>query len=401
MQAVILAAGKGLRQRPLTTTRPKPLLEIGGTTILGHTLDALDGLVEEVILVIGYRGEDIIKRFGSSYKSLRITYVQQVRSLGTGGALLAAKSKLHQKFLVLNGDDFYKKEDIKKCLLKFPCVLTKRVSYPNRFGVIISQNGIIKTIIEKPVDDVGNLVNTGLYFLDQEIFLTKLKKSKRGELELPQALTEFAQQRKLFLVEADEWRPISYPWDLLGANARILAQQTSSFEEAIIENNVYLTNKEKIVIEKNALIKSGTHIEGPIWIGEKSVIGPNSYLRAGTFLGNDCHLGANVEIENSIIGEGTNLARLSRLRDSITGHHCNIGAGTVFANLRFDKKTIKVKVNGELIDTERRKFGTVLGDEVKIGINSSIMPGILVASGETIPPNSLIKDNFGKIYDEK
>ncbi len=401
MQAVILASGKGLRLRPLTTTRPKSLLEAGGMTILGHTLDILDGLVKEVVLVIGYYGGDIVKKFGSSYKHLRITYVHQTRSLGTGHALLTAKPKLHQKFLVLNGDDFYAREDIKKCLLKFPCVLVKKVSCPSRFGIITSQDGAMKTIVEKPVKDIGNLANTGLYFLDWEIFSTKFKKSKRGELEIPQALAEFAQQRKLYLVEANEWWPISYPWDLLAVNAELLAQQAFSFKGAVIEGNVHLKKKKKIVIGENALIKSGTYIEGPVWIGEGSVVGPNSYLRPGTFLGNNCHLGAGVKVENSIIGEGTYLAHLSCLGDSIIGRRCNIEAGTVFANLRFDEETIKVKVRGKLIDTGRRKFGAVLGDEVKTGVNSSIMPGVLIAARAVIPPASLIKNNFGKIYDEK
>lgn len=401
MQAVILTGGRGLRQRPLTTTRPKPLLETGGMTILGHTLDALDGLVQEVILVIGNNGEDIVKKFGSSYRQLHLVYVQQVRPLGTGHALLMAKPKLRQKFLVLNGDDFYTKEDIKKCLRKFPCVLVKKVSCPSQFGIITSQGGEMKTIIEKPIKNIGNLANTGLYFLDQEIFSTKLKKSERGEFELPQALAEFAKQRKLFLVEANEWYPISYPWDLLTVNSKLLSRQTSSFKGSILENNVYLEKKKEIVIGKNVLVKSGTYIEGPVWIGEGSVIGPNSYLRPGTFLGNNCRLGSGVEIKNSIIGEGTHLAHLSYLGDSVIGRYCNVGAGTIFANLRSDEKTIKVRVKNKLIDTGRRKFGAVVGDKVKIGVNSSIMPGVLIATEAVIPPASLIKNNFGKIYEEK
>ena len=100
-QAVILAAGLGLRFRPLTETRPKPLLKILDKSILEHNLDQLDGLVKEVILVVGYLQEKIKRVLGSKYKTLKIRYIFQKKPLGTADAAKKALPFLKEKFLLL------------------------------------------------------------------------------------------------------------------------------------------------------------------------------------------------------------------------------------------------------------------------------------------------------------
>ena len=111
MKAVILVAGKSTRTHPLTLSKPKPLLKIANTTLLEYNLNQLDGLVEEVILVVGYKKEMIKDMFGDSFKKVKITYVEQIEQNGTGGALLSVKNHLKGKFLVMNGDDLFSKKD--------------------------------------------------------------------------------------------------------------------------------------------------------------------------------------------------------------------------------------------------------------------------------------------------
>ena len=89
MDAVILAAGKSTRTHPLTVTRPKPLLPILNRPILSYHLDALQGLVDAVVLVIGYRGDMIRDHYGSSYEGMALRYVKQPEPRGTGDAILA------------------------------------------------------------------------------------------------------------------------------------------------------------------------------------------------------------------------------------------------------------------------------------------------------------------------
>src|SRR3989338_4928511 len=123
MQALILAAGKGTRTSPLTLTRPKPLLKIAGKTIIEHNLTQLQGIVNEAIIVVGYLGEMILQRLGTRFGKINLSYVLQEKLEGTGNAVLSAKDKLKEKFIVMNGDDFYSKKDIEKCLKHRYCVL--------------------------------------------------------------------------------------------------------------------------------------------------------------------------------------------------------------------------------------------------------------------------------------
>ncbi len=77
----------------------------------------------------------------------------------------------------------------------------------------------------------------------------------------------------------------------------------------------------------------------------------------------------------------THIGHLSYVGDSVLGESCNLGAGTITANLRLDDGIVKMRVKGEVVETGRRKLGTILGDGVKTGINVSIMPGVKIGPG--------------------
>ena len=107
MDAVILAAGEGTRLRPLTSTRPKPMLPIAGKPILEWNLEALDcAKVKKAYIVVGYKKEVIKDYFGGQFRGVKLEYIEQKAQLGTGDALLAAKDRIKRDFLVLNGDIF-------------------------------------------------------------------------------------------------------------------------------------------------------------------------------------------------------------------------------------------------------------------------------------------------------
>ena len=91
MQAVILAAGKSTRTYPLTLTRPKPLLKVANKALIEHNLDNLNGIVDEAIIVIGYKKDLIKKHIGKKYKNIKIRYVVQKQQLGTGHAVLTVE----------------------------------------------------------------------------------------------------------------------------------------------------------------------------------------------------------------------------------------------------------------------------------------------------------------------
>jgi bifunctional UDP-N-acetylglucosamine pyrophosphorylase/glucosamine-1-phosphate N-acetyltransferase len=392
MKAVILAAGDSTRTYPLTFTRPKALLDIANKPILQHNLEALEGFVDEVVLIVGYKKEMIMERFGNKFGSMKLTYIEQKERLGTGHAVLTAEPGVKGRFLVEYGDDIYSRSLIEKCLKHDLCVVAEKVKEPERFGVWVEKDGKVSGFAEKPERFVSDLANTGPYVLDDSIFpeLRKLKKTKRGEYELNEAVDSLSREREIPVVKSEgEWLSIGYPWDLLWANERILSQLKDSDLKGEIEENVKM--KGPVVVGKNTLIMSGAYIEGPVVIGEGCRIGPNCYIRPFTSVGNDCSVGNGVEIKNSIIMDGSRASHLSYIGDSVLGHNVNIGSGNMMANLRHDGESVRSFVKGDGVDTFRRKFGTVIGDNVKTGAGTIIYPGRKIWSGKTTLPGEHVK----------
>lgn len=385
MKAVILGAGKSTRTYPLTATKPKPLLPVMNKTIIEHNLEKLVGLVDEVVLVVGYKQEMIREHLGDSFQGLKLSYVIQEEQNGTGGAILAAKELLDQdSFLVINGDDLFAKEDIEKCIQHSASVLVKEVDDLHRFGEVIEKNGVLTEIIEKPEKKKG-LANTGLYVFPAKIFNHKLELSPRGEYEI----TDFLNMIGDVKVEKVEkyWLPISYSWNILDAQ-EVLLENIESDIQGEIEDGVTL--KGEVIIGEGTVVKSGAYIEGPVIIGRDCVIGPNCYIRSGTCVGDGSKIGNAVDVKNVSIGKNTNIAHLAYVGDSVLGDNVNVAAGVVTANLRHDKKNISSPVKGKMTDTGRRKLGAIIADDVKLGINNSIYPGRKIWPGAMTSPGQVI-----------
>lgn len=392
MKAVIMAAGKGIRMRPLTENIPKPMLKVGGKPILEHILISLKEFVDEVIIVVGYKSEQIKKFFKEDYYGLKISYAEQDKQLGTGHALLCAEEYLKDKFIVLNGDDFYSKEIIKEAIKHNLCAVAVKSDHLERFAVIDVENNIVVNLVEKPENPKSNLISIQCWVLDMGIFsiLKEQKLSKRGEIELPEAVRIIIQNQKMHCVVIEEgWLPVGYPWHLLDLNGFLLKSLAKSIVKGEVEEGA--TIKGIVYIGEGTIVKSGTYIEGPVIIGENCVLGPNCYIRAHTTIGNNCKVGQAVEIKNTILFDNSKVPHLSYIGDSVIGENVNLGAGTITANLKHDSSNVKSMVNGKLVDTGRRKFGTIIGDGAKTAINTKIYPGRKIWPGKTTLPGEIIK----------
>jgi UDP-N-acetylglucosamine diphosphorylase / glucose-1-phosphate thymidylyltransferase / UDP-N-acetylgalactosamine diphosphorylase / glucosamine-1-phosphate N-acetyltransferase / galactosamine-1-phosphate N-acetyltransferase len=388
IQAIIMAAGKSTRTYPLTLTKPKPLLKVAGVSLIEHNLSQLKDVVDEVIIIVGYKKEMIIEKLGDKFENLNITYIEQKHQDGTGGALLTAKDIIKDKFIVLNGDDLFHKKDILKCLKHQYCVLGKEVDDLTRFGELIVDSEFVLKIKEKPNKKNG-IANCGLYVLDKEIFNHKIHKSLRGEYEI----VDFIKHLKNVNYEIVEeyWLPITYPWNLIDANENLIKNIEKDINGEIEKN---ATIKGKVKIGKGSIIKSGSYIEGPVIISNNCIIGPNCYIRSGTVVGNNCKIGNAVEIKNTLIGDNTNVGHLSYVGDSVIGDNVNFGAGTIIANLRHDNKNIKTPVKKKLVDTCRRKLGTIISDNVKLGIKTIIYPGRKIWPNMMTIPGQIVKKDI-------
>ena len=186
----------------------------------------------------------------------------------------------------------------------------------------------------------------------------------------------------------NEWRDVVYPWHLLDANEKILKKSVEKIEEDIGKD---ATLNGTVIIGKNSKILPGSYIEGPIAIGSNCKIGPNCYIRPYTSIGNNCHVGNACEIKNSIIMDSTNVPHQNYVGDSVIGQNCNLGAGTKIANLRLDEKNINVVLNGKKFDTNRRKLGVIMGDNVQTGINSAVDVGTIIGNKVFIGPGAMAK----------
>jgi UDP-N-acetylglucosamine diphosphorylase / glucose-1-phosphate thymidylyltransferase / UDP-N-acetylgalactosamine diphosphorylase / glucosamine-1-phosphate N-acetyltransferase / galactosamine-1-phosphate N-acetyltransferase len=182
---------------------------------------------------------------------------------------------------------------------------------------------------------------------------------------------------------------IRFPWDLLRANELYV----SSLSANLIAGDVHPSAVIEGVIQLGAgtRILPGVFIEGNVIIGTDCKIGPNCYIRGNTSIGDGCHIGQSVEIKNCLILSKTNVGHLSYIGDSVLGEKVNLGAGTTTSNLRHDGKNHRSMVRGVLTDTGRRKFGTIIGDGVHTGINTSIFPGRKFWPHTTTRPGEIVE----------
>ncbi|MGB9740219.1 MAG: bifunctional sugar-1-phosphate nucleotidylyltransferase/acetyltransferase [Candidatus Bathyarchaeia archaeon] len=400
MKAVVLAAGEGVRLQPITLTRPKHMIKVGGKPLLEHCLNAIKASgINEVLIVIHYMGNAIRDYFGDGKKfGLTVEYVEQKEILGTGNAVGTVAPHVKGDFLLVYGDLLFSNEAIGKVLNlygkeKAAAVMTVvPVESPENYGIVELENDEkVKRIVEKPKrgEAPTNLANAGIYIFSTEIF-EKIKEtaaSIRGEFEITDAISLFLKEKKNVLaakISRDEWMDIGRPWDLLEANSWALKRMEHKVL-GNIEEGAHLIGP--VTVAENARIRSGAYIEGPAFIDEGSDVGPNCYIRPYTSIGKGVRIGNACEIKNSIIMDNVHIGHLSYVGDSIIGENCNLGAGTITANYRFDGKTVKMTVKGEVVDSGKRKLGAILGDNVKTGINALFMPGVKVGVNSWVGPN--------------
>lgn len=221
MKAIVLAAGEAKRMRPLTNHTPKALLKVGNKTLLEHIVSRLPAEINEIVLVVGYLGEQITDYCGDNFLGRKIQYVVQKKSLGTFHALKFCEAliKPGEKFLLMYADDIHGQIGIEKCL-KFDCaLLIKAVADPREFGVVVlNSDQSVAEIIEKPAQPPTNLVSTGVLLLDDKIFKYEVPQRPNGEYCLVDAVAQMIKDgQKVFAVESTLWIPIGYPEDLIKA----------------------------------------------------------------------------------------------------------------------------------------------------------------------------------------
>lgn len=195
------------------------------------------------------------------------------------------------------------------------------------------------------------------------------------------------------IIASDDSFLVRYPWEFILINEKLVAELTEPDYRGDVSPAAHIDGT--MHIGEGSKILPGVVIEGNIVIGKNCKIGPNCYLRGSTTIGDNCHIGQAVEIKNSIIGHESSVGHLGYVGDSIIGDKVNFGAGTITSNLRHDGTNHRSLVRDHLIDTGRRKFGTIVGDGTHTGILTAIYPGRKLGPNSVTRPNDTVQRDLG------
>lgn len=386
MKAVILAAGEGTRLRPFTLTRPKAMIPIMDKPMLEYVISAVSGCdITDIILVVGYHKERVMDYFEDGVDfGVDIAYVKQEQQLGTAHAVKQAQPHLAEgeSFLVLNGDNLVESATVKDVMdahegdVSLAGVIREKV---RGYGVLIVDGPHVKEIVEKPLEEVSNIVNTGIYVFPYSVFeeIDNTPLSVRGEYDITDAIQRMidSNHEVNFVHSEHMWTDAIYPWDLLDVNAAIL--DTAEKEvNAQIEENVQLHGD--ILIGENTVVHSGSYIVGPAVIGDGCEIGPNAVILPSTSIGNNVRVKPFTEIDNSIIMDNTLIGSSSYLRNSIIGENVHLEA-----HFTAESALARVVLEDEIHQVD---VGTIIGENTHIGAGTMASAGTIVGVDCNVAP---------------
>ncbi len=401
MQAVILAAGESSRFYPFNDLH-KSMVKIMGKTILEHTLMSVKNSGIKNVIIIVTSDRKIKDLFGNGKKlGLDIQYVVQAKATGMGDALLLAQKYIKSDFFLLHSyhADFHKFKDLllgRKINNTDIVLLAKKITDPlllQKMGVLKIEGEKVVEIVEKPLKgtEPSDLGVIGIYLLNKA-FVENLKKISKEHYNFEKSISYFAKKADIkFAVTGINNVSLKYPWDILSFKDHLFsllkkytAKSASVAVSSQISGEVYLDEGAKIM--ENATIK------GPCYIGKNAYVGNNSILRQGVDLEENSVIGANMEFKNTLLMENSKV-HSGFIGDSVIGKNCRIGAGFATANVRLDRTTVKTAVKNEKIDTGQKSLGAMIGDDTRIGIKSSSMPGVIIGKRVVIGSNTTVAEN--------
>jgi bifunctional UDP-N-acetylglucosamine pyrophosphorylase/glucosamine-1-phosphate N-acetyltransferase len=422
LDIVILAAGQGTRMR---SALPKVLHPVAGKPMLAHVIDTARALQPGSIqVVIGHGAERVREQLAAD----DLSFVLQAEQLGTGHAVAQALPKLSaERVLILYGDvPLIEPATLERLLAQVSDsqlgLLTVELADPTGYGRILRDgSGKVQAIVEhKDASDAQRAIregNTGILAVPGSRlaeWLGRLSNSNaQGEYYLTDVIAMAVADGLLVATETaqDEM-------EVLGANDRIqLAQLERHYQlraarrlmaqgvtlldparfdlrgevtvgrDVLIDVNVILEGRVLIedgvsigpncvirdsVLRAGAVVKANSHLEGAE-LGEGADCGPFARLRPGSKLGAKAHVGNFVELKNAVMGEGAKAGHLAYLGDAQIGARSNIGAGTITCN--YDGAN---------------KHRTVMGEDVFIGSNSSLVAPVTLGDGATTGAGSTV-----------
>lgn len=419
---IILAAGKGTRMR---SNLPKVLQPLAGRPLLGHVIDTAKKLQADHIITIYGHGGTLVQ---NAFAHEQVQWVEQAEQLGTGHAVKVTLPVLPHEgvSLILSGDVPCITEQTLQKLLDVSRetqigLVTLTLADATGYGRIVRENGKIQAIVEhKDASEAQRQIqeiNTGIYCVSNAKLHEWLPKLSNNNAQGEYYLTDIVAMAIADGLEVASVEP-ELAFEVEGVNDRVqlaaLEREFQNFQaKQLMQQGVHLIDPTRfdlrgnltagkdvridinVIIEgdcelgdgveigagcilKNTKIAAGTKVQpysvfDQAVVGEAAQIGPFSRLRPGAVLANEVHIGNFVEVKNSQIGLGSKANHFTYLGDAEVGAGSNIGAGTITCN--YDGAN---------------KFKTIIGDQVFIGSNSSLVAPVTIANGATVGAGSTI-----------
>ncbi|MDW7727607.1 MAG: sugar phosphate nucleotidyltransferase [Candidatus Methanoperedens sp.] len=317
MKVVIPAAGAGKRLFPHTFTKPKPMVYIAGKPIIGHILDRMKDLEpEEVILVVGYKKEQIMSYIDRNYSgTFNIKYVNQDEQLGLAHSVYTARNELgDSEIMIALGDMIFKagySDFYRQYMKNGDCsasIGVREVDDPTKYGIVELEGKCIKRLEEKPLNPESNLGIAGVYFIKKTQVLLSIigemidkNLRNRGEFQLTDALQEMVNRNlKLKTFQVSSWYDCGHSESLLETN-RVLLDEKKDIDHIH-------SIKDSVIIQPVAIGDNVTILN--------SVIGPHASVASDSYIDNSI-------VSNSVIGSRSHISKVN-LHDSIVGDDTNV-----------------------------------------------------------------------------
>lgn len=369
MKAILLAAGEGSRLRPLTISKPKPMVRAANRPIAQYAVEALvaNG-VRDITMVVGYQRAKLQTYFGDGKKfGANITYAFQEGLLGTAHAVSTAPAP-EEAFLVLGADNVVDANLVKRIISapgSGPALAVHLSDTPSKYGVVSMDGGRIRDIREHPTEPRSDWISTGVYRFPAEFHATISTAVANGTLGLSHVLQKAVEAglRVEAVKTEDLWADAVYPWDLFRVHAELMRLQPPV-----------------------AFVGEGVHVQDGVLIGEDCQLEPGAVLGPGTCIGNNVRIGANSVLENCIVYDDVQIGPGAVLQNSVIGEGARIGA-------RFTAPSGACSARALDGWHELEEFGCVVGEDAHIGGSVTVQPGSIVGNKSKVKHACVVRGN--------
>jgi mannose-1-phosphate guanylyltransferase / phosphomannomutase len=373
VKAVVMAGGEGTRLRPLTSNQPKPMVPIVGKPCMEHILELVrtHGF-EDVIVTVAFLPQAIRSYFGDGESlGLTIEYSVEESPLGTAGSVRLASDRLDDTFLVISGDalcdiDLRRLVDFHREKGAAVTIGLKSVDNPLEFGIVVTdEDGRVERFLEKPSwgQVFSDTINTGIYVLEPEVM-------RHVPTDRPYDFS-----KELFPLLLEMGRPIyghvceGY-WQDVGDLDQYRQANFDALDERVRLNVPGIRLRGNIWVGEGVDIEDLERIEGPAFVGNYCRISPEASVGAYSVLETSVTLREGARTARSVVDAATYIGQSAVVEGAIVGRRCEIRPHV------------------------RIQEGVAIGDEVLVGAESVIAPGVRIYPYKEVESGSQVYESL-------